>query len=134
MITTFNFFNRDSQHAYFAICCCNATSDLRIETYLHVAARSCSAVATLPAAASKKHLQTILRAVQNSTLRELDLIITATNPGTVENEVVSDQLIKHVRFEVSTAVTMKNAVFWDIKTQFVLHRRHITYPLQNPAN
>jgi hypothetical protein len=32
-----------------------------------------------------------------------------------------------------TAVTMKNAVFWDIKTQFVLHRRHITSPLQSPA-
>jgi hypothetical protein len=35
----------------------------------------------------------------------------------------------HVRFEVFTAVTMKNVVFWDIKTQFVLHRRHITYEL-----
>jgi hypothetical protein len=29
-----------------------------------------------------------------------------------------------VRFEVFTAVTMTNAVFWDIKTQFVPHRRH----------
>jgi hypothetical protein len=26
----------------------------------------------------------------------------------------------YVRFEVFTAVTMKNAVFWDIKTQFFL--------------
>jgi hypothetical protein len=34
--------------------------------------------------------------------------------------------VKYVRCEVSTAVTVKNAVFWDIKTQFVLHRRHIT--------
>jgi hypothetical protein len=39
-----------------------------------------------------------------------------------------------VRFEVFTAVTMKNAVFWDIKTQFVPHRRHITSPLQSPAS
>jgi hypothetical protein len=31
-----------------------------------------------------------------------------------------------VKFEVFTAVTMKNAVFWDIKTQFLPHRRHIT--------
>jgi hypothetical protein len=31
-----------------------------------------------------------------------------------------------VRFEVFTAVTMKHAVFWDIKTQFVPHRKHIT--------
>jgi hypothetical protein len=34
---------------------------------------------------------------------------------------------------VPTAVTMKNVVFWDIKTQFVLHRRHITSPLQSPV-
>jgi hypothetical protein len=39
----------------------------------------------------------------------------------------------YVRFEVFTAVTMKIAVFWDIKTQFVRHRRHITSPLQSPA-
>jgi hypothetical protein len=38
-----------------------------------------------------------------------------------------------VGFEVLTAVTMKNAVFCDIKSQFVLHRRHITSPLQSPA-
>jgi hypothetical protein len=31
------------------------------------------------------------------------------------------------------AVTMKNVVFWDIKTQFVLHRRHIIPLLQRPA-
>jgi hypothetical protein len=28
---------------------------------------------------------------------------------------------------------MKNVVLWDIKSQFVLHRRHITSPLQSPA-
>jgi hypothetical protein len=28
---------------------------------------------------------------------------------------------------------MKNAVFWDIKPQFVFHRRHITSLLQSPA-
>jgi hypothetical protein len=38
-----------------------------------------------------------------------------------------------VRFEVFTAVTKKNDVFLDIRTQFILHRKHITYPLQNPA-
>jgi hypothetical protein len=37
-----------------------------------------------------------------------------------------------VIFEVFTAVTMKYVIFWDIKTQFVLHRRHITSPLQSP--
>jgi hypothetical protein len=39
-----------------------------------------------------------------------------------------------VGFEGFTAVTMKNAVFCVIKTQFVLHRRHITSPLQRPAS
>jgi hypothetical protein len=29
---------------------------------------------------------------------------------------------------------MKNVVFWDIKTQFVLHRRHIKSPLHSPAS
>jgi hypothetical protein len=28
---------------------------------------------------------------------------------------------------------MKNVVFWDITTQFLPHRRHITFPLQIPA-
>jgi hypothetical protein len=27
-----------------------------------------------------------------------------------------------------TAMTMKNAVFWDIKTQFVPHMKYITFP------
>jgi hypothetical protein len=40
----------------------------------------------------------------------------------------------NVRFEVYTAVTVKNAVFWDIKTEFVPHRGHITSPLQRPAS
>jgi hypothetical protein len=38
-----------------------------------------------------------------------------------------------VRFEVFTAVTMKNVIFWDIKPQIVLHRGHVTSPLQGPA-
>jgi hypothetical protein len=31
---------------------------------------------------------------------------------------------KYVRFEVFTAVHMKNSVFWDIKSKFVPHRNH----------
>jgi hypothetical protein len=37
------------------------------------------------------------------------------------------------RFEVFMAVTVRNAVFWDIKTKFIPHKRHITSPLQSPA-
>jgi hypothetical protein len=38
-----------------------------------------------------------------------------------------------VLFKFITAVTMKNAVFWDIRTQFIPHRKHITCPLQSLA-
>jgi hypothetical protein len=34
-----------------------------------------------------------------------------------------------VTFEVFKAVTIKNAVSWDIKTQFLPHRKHMTSPL-----
>jgi hypothetical protein len=42
-------------------------------------------------------------------------------------------LILVVRFDVFMVVTMKNAVFWNMETQFVPHRKHITPPLQSPA-
>jgi hypothetical protein len=38
------------------------------------------------------------------------------------------------RSEVFAAGTMKNVVFWGMKTQFVLHRGHIMSPLQSPAS
>jgi hypothetical protein len=38
-----------------------------------------------------------------------------------------------VRSEIVTAVTMKDAVFWDIKPQFVPHSKHNTSPIQSPA-
>jgi hypothetical protein len=41
-------------------------------------------------------------------------------------------LLPVCKLEVFTAVTMKNAVFWDIK-KFIRHRRHITSPLQSPV-
>jgi hypothetical protein len=45
---------------------------------------------------------------------------------------IKTQFVLHRR-HITSAVTMKNVVFWDIKTQFVLHRRHITSPLQSTA-
>jgi hypothetical protein len=42
--------------------------------------------------------------------------------------------VTDIKFEVFAAVTMKNVVFWDIKVQFVLHRGHITSPLQSTAS
>jgi hypothetical protein len=43
-------------------------------------------------------------------------------------------MLFRVRFEVFTAVTIKNVIFWDIETHFVLHRRHINSLLQSPAS
>jgi hypothetical protein len=40
----------------------------------------------------------------------------------------ASQTVLTARFEVLTAVTVKNVAFWDMKTQFVPHRRHITSP------
>jgi hypothetical protein len=37
----------------------------------------------------------------------------------------------HVRFEVFTAVTMENAVFWDIKTHFIPHMKHIVSAIES---
>jgi hypothetical protein len=48
--------------------------------------------------------------------------------------VCGSEIALEVRFEVFTAVTMKNVVFWDIKPQSVLHRRHIMSPLQSTAS
>jgi hypothetical protein len=41
--------------------------------------------------------------------------------------------LSHAGFEVFTAVTMKNVVFWDIKSKFVPQRRYIMFPLQSTA-
>jgi hypothetical protein len=42
--------------------------------------------------------------------------------------------LKICNIQVFTAVTMKYVVFCDIKPQFLLHRRHVTSPLQSPAS
>jgi hypothetical protein len=46
----------------------------------------------------------------------------------------SSQLMLCKIFYVFTSVTMKNAVFCDIRTQLVPHRKRITSPLQSPAS
>jgi hypothetical protein len=65
----------------------------------------------------------------------------AIPPFPLTSSCTVSALIKHkenfiyiVIFEVLTAVTLKNVVFWDIKPRFVPHRRHITYPLQISAS
>jgi hypothetical protein len=49
------------------------------------------------------------------------------------NRAVKSIHLHCIRFEVFTAETMKDVAFWDIKPWFVLHRRHITSPLQTTA-
>jgi hypothetical protein len=38
------------------------------------------------------------------------------------------------KIKLEKSINIKNAVFWDIKTQFVLHRRHLTSLLLSPAS
>jgi hypothetical protein len=40
-----------------------------------------------------------------------------------------EELKSFITFEVFMAVAMKNAVFWNIETPFIPHRKHITSPL-----
>jgi hypothetical protein len=40
---------------------------------------------------------------------------------------------RYIRFDVFTAVTVKNAVFRDTKIMLVPQKEHITSPLQIPA-
>jgi hypothetical protein len=49
----------------------------------------------------------------------------------IGDSLLAEGINLSVRFGVFTAVTMKNVVFWDIKTQFLFHRRHITSPLES---
>jgi hypothetical protein len=51
------------------------------------------------------------------------LLNTEDGDATLLRKVGKRLLEYDVRSEVSTAVTMKNAVIWDIKTQSVLQRR-----------
>jgi hypothetical protein len=39
-----------------------------------------------------------------------------------------------LRFEIFTAMIIKNSVIWVMEAQFVLHKGHITSPLQSPAS
>jgi hypothetical protein len=48
--------------------------------------------------------------------------------------IPTTKLLMYLRVEVFTAVTMKNSVFWDIKSQFVPHMKDITSPLQSQAS
>jgi hypothetical protein len=43
-------------------------------------------------------------------------------------------ILVYVGFEVFEVATIKNVVFWGLKTKFVLHRRHITSRLQSAAS
>jgi hypothetical protein len=68
--------------------------------------------------------------VKGSKLTRQDLALIAFLPYYLS---CYKNYVYYVRRDVLTAVTMKNAVFWDIKTQFVPHMKHITSPLQSPA-
>jgi hypothetical protein len=55
-------------------------------------------------------------------------VLTRATRGSIPEDAI---LHSHRRENLKSY--MKNVFFWDIKPQFVPHRRHITSPLQNPA-
>jgi hypothetical protein len=59
---------------------------------------------------------------------------TETGGEFMWSTTVKKKTWNYVRFEVFKAVTMKNAVFWYLRTQLLLHRQHITSPLHRPAS
>jgi hypothetical protein len=61
------------------------------------------------------------------------LLLPEASIRNMQHILIRSRVCKTWRFEFFTAVTMKNAVFLDIQTQFVLHRKHFTSPLQSPA-
>jgi hypothetical protein len=65
---------------------------------------------------------------------DLRLWFSVSRPVPHRYGTTKPKLHAPVRFEVFTAVTMKNVAFWDIKTQFVLHRRHILRYRALPVN
>jgi hypothetical protein len=69
---------------------------------------------------------TVLGSVMMTSLLRRRRVVQRSAPGNSNGYLI-------VRFEVFSAVTMKNVVFWDIETQFVPHRSHITSPLHSPA-
>jgi hypothetical protein len=79
--------------------------------------------------------------VSSELLRRVALVRTTrrNNPEDIilhshrRENLKSYQHLNHVKFQVFTVVIMKNAVFWDINTQFVPRKKHITSPLQSPA-
>jgi hypothetical protein len=62
-----------------------------------------------------------------------DILPSSYLTGNITSALQGPAGLYYVRFEVFTEVTMKNVVFWDIETQFISHRRHITSPLQSSA-
>jgi hypothetical protein len=79
----------------------------------------------------------VILKVASSRLREANKVLPAALGRDVYSATNRHYYLKHknyVRFEVFTAGTMRNAVFWDIKSHFVPHGRHITSPLLIPAS
>jgi hypothetical protein len=60
--------------------------------------------------------------------RQRHFVNTVTSPSSppvgLDTQSGVTEFEKYVRFEVFTALNMKNAVVWDIRTQFVPHRKH----------
>jgi hypothetical protein len=74
-------------------------------------------------------------AIINIILVATEVLIAVTMKRAVVWNVMLCCLVEvhNIKFEVFMTI-IKKAVLWDIKTEFVNHRKHITYPLQSPAS
>jgi hypothetical protein len=66
--------------------------------------------------------------------REAIFIIIWQTGRYLQSRFIAVIPLKNVSFEVFTVLTMKNVVFWDIKTQLLPHKEHVTSPLQSPVS
>jgi hypothetical protein len=92
--------------------------------------------AILPSESRGNHGNVLLSQIRESIILEDQVPVFVSPKNTVAKLWPSYGPAIHlgtVRFESVTMVTMKNVVFWDIKPQFVPHRRHITSLLKSPA-
>jgi hypothetical protein len=70
------------------------------------------------------HVYWIFGSVSHVPILRLALGNTVVATHRLRGSALSDLFGIHVRLEAIAAVTMKNAIFWDIKAQFVPNRRH----------
>jgi hypothetical protein len=80
-----------------------------------------------------KKLRERKKKFENIYNKYLDLCSKCRNAKNNMIAILNNENLNKGSFELLNTVNLKNAVFWDIETQFVPHRRPITSQLQSSA-